>query len=906
MSFTIRNKTIAAIELKDLGLTLAASADLSLLSEDPSDIQSSADLLASIAATDIVVLDPLDGVELSMANSTAAVTNANDPHYALNEGDIRISTEATGISFKNLRAANTRQWVSGPIDSISITDGGAGTIDVAAGEGFFHTSSTETSPIELASWPAVTALALTDNLTQIVYADYNAGSPIVAVTTDLTVDGSGVVNGLDKIVLGYVDRDGTTVVIYEAVTVNNISDKIVQRLVDAEGLTHTQGVGTLILDLGSQKIGLTAGSFWLGLLKIPHASFDTSAADTFQYWRRDGAGGWIEEAAAETDWDNLQFDGDPGLVTLTDKRYTNVWVYLEMGNPASELHVIYGTSNEKTVQEALGESIPGIGSSLPPPLQRLGIFVGRFVVKKSDTSSTVVDSPFEDPSGGGGGTQNLWESIASDSGATTADSPLDTLTISGGSALNTAISGDIVTVAVDNDAIFPGDGSVTVPVGTTGERPGAPTTGMLRFNETTGLMEYYNGTEWINLSGTSTGPGTVKGNILGYHFLLDKDIYNSWLGTTTRHINSDEVQYVMPFNGEITALTYGSFIAGGAGGDVDAFIEFANFGSGANNHTLFYWKISSARVAHNSALGEVFTIDFTGITGATLPTGVTPGASFDVYASSQVTPFPGALFRFWFDDTTTTPPPTGTSIVVAIPFTAGDTDQDISDAVVTAMLAADADFAATDNAAGTTPLVSCTLVGPGNVRDVEDGTPGVQRVDVGSARTLLSATGLADNATVYTATVSVDGGGAQALTVTGSLAQTYYGLLLQLNLDTAGADWVLFGGDIYAVSDSNGTGSTISISDTDIFSSLTDFVAVDAAVAGSPLTGAAFTTVTDGGPFGLQVTKGGKMGVFCKDPGGGTEPEEVVLSVFIQWLDEPQEEAVEDYAGVFNANPFTP
>ena len=41
---------------------------------------------------------------------------------------------------------------------------------------------------------------------------------------------------------------------------------------------------------------------------------------------------------------------------------------------------------------------------------------------------------------------------------------------------------------------------VLMPVGTTGQRPTTPAAGMTRYNSTTTLLEYYNGTNWINAS----------------------------------------------------------------------------------------------------------------------------------------------------------------------------------------------------------------------------------------------------------------------------------------------------------------------------------------------------------------------------------------------------------------------
>jgi hypothetical protein len=48
-------------------------------------------------------------------------------------------------------------------------------------------------------------------------------------------------------------------------------------------------------------------------------------------------------------------------------------------------------------------------------------------------------------------------------------------------------------------------GALTIPVGTTAQRPGTPATGMLRLNTDTGdVVEVYNGTAWVTV-GEQTG-----------------------------------------------------------------------------------------------------------------------------------------------------------------------------------------------------------------------------------------------------------------------------------------------------------------------------------------------------------------------------------------------------------------
>ena len=67
--------------------------------------------------------------------------------------------------------------------------------------------------------------------------------------------------------------------------------------------------------------------------------------------------------------------------------------------------------------------------------------------------------------------------------------------------------GDIVASALDNVVVTPtaisdqantSTGGLSLPAGTTAQRPGSPDTGESRFNSTTGSLEFYDGSAWIN------------------------------------------------------------------------------------------------------------------------------------------------------------------------------------------------------------------------------------------------------------------------------------------------------------------------------------------------------------------------------------------------------------------------
>lgn len=445
--------------------------------------------------------------------------------------------------------------------------------------------------------------------------------------------------------------------------------------------------------------------------------------------------------------------------------------------------------------------------------------------------------------GGGGSTQNLWETVNADSGSTTANTPTDTLTITGGTGISTAIVGDTLTISasgggpgadelvkvtandttsgylfdkltptvnqidlvevndgsnetlnisISNNAQFPGNEGVTVPSGTEGERPVSPNVGEVRLNTSNGFLEYWNGTQWITLVGNSTGPGTTQGTNVGFHYVMNSKAQNTWVGTLDTQLPSSVTQYIMPYDAIITGITYGN---DSPLSDTDVYLEFASELAGSSNTTIYRWEIRNTRIARNTFIGELFEIDFTGITGLSLPNGGQPAAYFNVPISTSAYIFPGKVIRFWFSDGSTTPPttPPGGSLV-AIPFVGTETDQQISDLVVTAMTvtSAEEDLSNADNLGGTTPIISCKLVYGGNVDNPTDGT--------------------------------------------------------------------------------------------------------------IP-TNAVFTQIQQGGPYGVPMSRGGKLGVYLKDPGSGSGPKapaNVIFSVFVQWAEDPHEQEYETYTGSWN------
>ena len=63
------------------------------------------------------------------------------------------------------------------------------------------------------------------------------------------------------------------------------------------------------------------------------------------------------------------------------------------------------------------------------------------------------------------------------------------------------------TATFAGDVALSGTGFLDLPVGTTAERPGSPTSGMVRFNTSLVTFEGYDGTAWGAIGGGATGGG---------------------------------------------------------------------------------------------------------------------------------------------------------------------------------------------------------------------------------------------------------------------------------------------------------------------------------------------------------------------------------------------------------------
>ena len=81
-----------------------------------------------------------------------------------------------------------------------------------------------------------------------------------------------------------------------------------------------------------------------------------------------------------------------------------------------------------------------------------------------------------------------------------------------GTGSGSTVTHNAKTVTIPNDLIFSGTGTISTPVGTTLERPGSASNGMLRYNSTLAEFEGYAASAWGSIGGGASAGGAVYEN----------------------------------------------------------------------------------------------------------------------------------------------------------------------------------------------------------------------------------------------------------------------------------------------------------------------------------------------------------------------------------------------------------
>ena len=275
-------------------------------------------------------------------------------------------------------------WSSTSLTGFDITNNGDGTINLTAGEAMLRSGLTANSDLFSITVSATTNFSLVDQTLNYVYIDYNNGSPNINKTTSLPTD-----PGTNKVLIYSIVREGNQLSIVDARNQGtDLGRKIRRQLLDCYDFVHVLG-GTAISATGTSNFAVTAGAFYYGLGRIDHPAFDTSGADTFEYYYRNGVGGWTIVTGQHA-IDTLHYDNGTGTLANTgNNKFVNHYVYMINDSP-SYLVVQYGQNEWNTLAQAQVETVP----SSPPNAEGVGSLIGRIIVQKGVAVFADIETAF--------------------------------------------------------------------------------------------------------------------------------------------------------------------------------------------------------------------------------------------------------------------------------------------------------------------------------------------------------------------------------------------------------------------------------------------------------------------------------------------------------------------------------
>ncbi len=354
-----------------------------------------ANTVSNQGAGGVGVFKQKTGVDFELRNINAGSNKVAVTLDAPNN-EIDIDVSEANLNMANLIMAriagstfSSVQHVQDSFHSTGVTNAGSGfisddadgTITVAAGTGQIRPTNSSIDQLLFTDWSAEAGanVALVDNDLNYIYVEYNAGTPRVIATTTKRTDLH------TNILLGNVYRAGTTLHITNQ-NVVEVSDHALNMIKRLKGtIPFAQESGGIIGETGTRNLTVSAGVFWQGLTSFTTTDRDTSVADTFSAWHRNG--GWTE-LTAQTQIDNLQYDNGTGLATLANNQFGVHWVYLEADG---EFVVVYG-QDSYTLSGAEAAAVP---AGLPPSMEDHAFIIGKIIIGKSDAVFTTIESAFD-------------------------------------------------------------------------------------------------------------------------------------------------------------------------------------------------------------------------------------------------------------------------------------------------------------------------------------------------------------------------------------------------------------------------------------------------------------------------------------------------------------------------------
>lgn len=403
-----------------------------------------------ISDNNIVQIDHASVADNDYAKFTAAGLEGHSFQELVN--DISGVIKATDVEVSELGAAtydDVQDYINFFGDRTLLTGGeistnGDGTITVAAGTAWAKETDSDTAVGKFFDFSADNSVALTDEVTNHIYLDYNGGTPQIVVATDPQTH----LFKQDHVLIGTAFREGTDVHFHDAspIGIGGVNRSDIHHREEA-AVHRVDGIVTS--SVGTRNLDITAGVLYEGLSRHTTLPFTTpnsgTADDTEANTLHDADGGFATTDVGKTvhnttddtyavvtafvDSGQLTLDADifisgetydldsftywyfnfdssvwvevPGSVQISNTQYNLTtsgtglatltaavkfgvhWVFMEIDG--QHFHVVYGQGNyfANEAEEA------GVPSLLPNIVTNYCALIAKVIIQKNTDSLTI-------------------------------------------------------------------------------------------------------------------------------------------------------------------------------------------------------------------------------------------------------------------------------------------------------------------------------------------------------------------------------------------------------------------------------------------------------------------------------------------------------------------------------------
>ena len=336
----------------------------------------SPDLSAYLTSANAALIYQPIGSYLTIDQTTSQTTLGilNFPDFKIPGMSLGTPTYSTINDFMSLELS------SGRLTGMTLSDHSPqdGTLNVSSGTGMIKITDTVSGQIKFFNY-AGGNVALTDQQLNYIYIDYNGGTPIAKATTNRSL-----IHNYDQFTIGRCFRKGNDCsdITNSGTNIYNEYRRIHNRLVTKYGFDHW--TGSELSESDTRKLKINAGKWGIGNTEIITPAVDTNVSGDFETYYYNGTA-WVNGTG--TQLGNTQYnDITTGLVTMTNNKWANYWVYLDQ---LGDMYVLYGQQQYNSMAEAQATLAPGTTPTYISSNTRL---IDRITFQKSATNFAAISS----------------------------------------------------------------------------------------------------------------------------------------------------------------------------------------------------------------------------------------------------------------------------------------------------------------------------------------------------------------------------------------------------------------------------------------------------------------------------------------------------------------------------------